>query len=327
MPAVTPVDPSVLPGARGVRTGAPRPVQSIVTAHQTFEGGGFPVHRPFPQPGADIGATDPFLMLDEMGPIQYGPGEAMGAPDHPHRGFETVTYLLRRRDGTPRLDRRRRVAPRRRHAVDDRRRRASCTPRMPTAAMLRDGGLMHGLQLWVNLPRADKLTPPRYQDLSGDKLTLARSVDGTRLLRLVAGELGGQSGPGSTHTPIVYAHATIEASGQARARVAGRLQRARLRVARAGAGRRRRAHRRRAPARGARPRRRHASSIEADEDCRRVAARRSSAARAGCLVRPVRDEHEAGDPRLARPVRERPARLDPRPGPAGAGPAEVRPRT
>jgi redox-sensitive bicupin YhaK (pirin superfamily) len=84
----------------------------------------------------------------------------------------------------------------------------------PTAEMLRDGGLMHGVQLWVNLPRADKLTPPRYQDLGGGKLTLARSSDGRALLRLIAGELGGQTGPGSTHTPIVYAHATIEAGGR-----------------------------------------------------------------------------------------------------------------
>ena len=100
------------------------PVQSIVTAQESFEGAGFPVHRPFPQPGAELTATDPFLMLDEMGPIHYGPGEAVGAPDHPHRGFETVTYLFDGGDGTPRLDRRRWGAARRRHAMDDRGRRA-----------------------------------------------------------------------------------------------------------------------------------------------------------------------------------------------------------
>jgi redox-sensitive bicupin YhaK (pirin superfamily) len=93
MPAITPVDPSVLPVIEEAE-GAPRAVRSIVTAQASFEGAGFPVHRPFPQPGADLGATDPFLMLDEMGPIAYGPGEAKGAPDHPHRGFETVTYLF-----------------------------------------------------------------------------------------------------------------------------------------------------------------------------------------------------------------------------------------
>ncbi len=211
MPAITPVDPSVLPVIEESEA-APRPVQSIVTAQASFEGAGFPVHRPFPQPGADLGATDPFLMLDEMGPIRYGPGEAVGAPDHPHRGFETVTYLLdgemEHRDSTGGGGLLR--------GGDTQWMTAGAGlvhSEEPTEAMLRDGGLMHGVQLWVNLPRADKLTPPRYQDLSGDKIALARSADGKTLLRLVAGELGGQAGPGTTHTPIVYAHATIDAGG------------------------------------------------------------------------------------------------------------------
>jgi quercetin 2,3-dioxygenase len=212
MPAVTPVDPSVLPVIEESE-GAPRPVQSIVTAQASFEGAGFPVHRPFPQPGADLGATDPFLMLDEMGPIQYGPGEAKGAPDHPHRGFETVTYLfdgeMEHRDSTGGGGLLRGGDTQWMTAGS-----GLVHSETPTEEMLRDGGLMHGFQLWVNLPRADKLAPPRYQDLSGAKLTLARSADGRSLLRLIAGELGGQTGPGSTHTPIVYAHATIEAGGQ-----------------------------------------------------------------------------------------------------------------
>jgi redox-sensitive bicupin YhaK (pirin superfamily) len=84
----------------------------------------------------------------------------------------------------------------------------------PTAEMLRDGGLMHGFQLWVNLPRTDKLAPPRYQDLTGDRLTLLRTPDGRGVVRLVAGELGGHHGPGNTHTPIVYAHATLPAGSR-----------------------------------------------------------------------------------------------------------------
>jgi hypothetical protein len=212
MPAITPVDRSALPVIQEV-DGSPRAVQSIVVAQETFEGGGFPVHRPFPQPGADLGATDPFLMLDEMGPIQYGPGEAKGAPDHPHRGFETVTYLF---DGE---------MEHRDSSGGGGLLRGGDTQWMtagaglvhseePTEAMLRDGGLMHGVQLWVNLPRSDKLTPPAYQDLNGDTLTIARNADGKGLVRLVAGELGGLTGPGSTHTPIVYAHVTIEAGGK-----------------------------------------------------------------------------------------------------------------
>src|SRR5947199_6760084 len=93
MPAVTPENVLDLP-VLIESEGSPRPLQSILSAQRTLEGGGFPVYRPFPQPGADTGATDPFLMLDEMGPVVYAPGEAKGAPDHPHRGFETVTYLL-----------------------------------------------------------------------------------------------------------------------------------------------------------------------------------------------------------------------------------------
>jgi redox-sensitive bicupin YhaK (pirin superfamily) len=212
MPAITPTDPSVLPVLEESHE-EPRPIRAIVTSQETFEGGGFPVHRPFPQAGADLGATDPFLMLDEMGPIHYGPGEAKGAPDHPHRGFETVTYVfdgeMEHRDSTGGGGLLR--------GGDTQWMTAGAGlvhSEEPTEAMLRDGGLMHGTQLWVNLPRADKLTRPRYQNLSGDKLTLARSADGRAVLRLIAGELGGQSGPGSTHTPIVYAHATIEAGGQ-----------------------------------------------------------------------------------------------------------------
>jgi redox-sensitive bicupin YhaK (pirin superfamily) len=212
MPAVTPADASVLPVLEE-HQGPARPVAAIVTAQQSFEGAGFPVHRPFPQPGADLGATDPFLMLDEMGPVHYGPGEAKGAPDHPHRGFETVTYLfdgaMEHRDSTGGGGLLR--------GGDTQWMTAGAGlvhSEMPTAEMLRDGGLMHGIQLWVNLPRADKLIPPRYQDLHGDELTLARTADGRALVRLVAGALGGLVGPGSTHTPIVYAHATVEAGGR-----------------------------------------------------------------------------------------------------------------
>ena len=71
---------------------AGRPVKHIVHSHKQAEGGGFIVRRPFPTP--NVSHVDPFLLLDEMGPADYAPGEAVGAPDHPHRGFETVTYML-----------------------------------------------------------------------------------------------------------------------------------------------------------------------------------------------------------------------------------------
>jgi len=158
MPALTASDLEVLPKLTDA-AGTPRPVQAIVTAVQSFEGGGFPVNRPFPQPSADVADTDPFLMLDEMGPIEYAPGAAVGAPDHPHRGFETVTYLF---DGE---------MEHRDSSGGGGLLRGGDTQWMtagaglvhsetPTATMLRDGGRMHGTQLWVNLPKADKRTPP-----------------------------------------------------------------------------------------------------------------------------------------------------------------------
>jgi redox-sensitive bicupin YhaK (pirin superfamily) len=211
MPAVTPESITDLP-ALADADGSRRRPQAIVTAQHSFEGAGFPVFRPFPQPGADVNAADPFLMLDEMGPIDYGPGEAVGAPDHPHRGFETVTYLfdgeMEHRDSTGGGGLLR--------GGDTQWMTAGAGlvhSETPTAAMLRDGGLMHGIQLWVNLPRSDKLADPQYQDLTGDKLTLVRTADGRGLVRIVAGTFGGFDGPGSTHTPILYAHTTLEAGG------------------------------------------------------------------------------------------------------------------
>jgi redox-sensitive bicupin YhaK (pirin superfamily) len=212
MPARTPADLAVLPTLVAAE-GPPRSVKAVVSAHQSFEGGGFPVNRPFPQPGADITDTDPFLMLDEMGPIEYGPGEAVGAPDHPHRGFETVTYLfdgeMEHRDSTGGGGLLR--------GGDTQWMTAGAGlvhSETPTATMLRDGGRMHGTQLWVNLPKSDKRATPKYQDLSGDKLTFVRTADGLGLVRIIAGALGGFEGPGATHTPIIYAHASLEAGAQ-----------------------------------------------------------------------------------------------------------------
>ncbi|HVJ98911.1 MAG TPA: pirin family protein, partial [Acidimicrobiia bacterium] len=209
MPALTPPDLDVLPVLDDAG-GSPRPVRAVVTAQQSFEGGGFPVNRPFPQPNADLAETDPFLMLDEMGPIEYGPGEAVGAPDHPHRGFETVTYLfdgeMEHHDSTGGGGLLR--------GGDTQWMTAGAGlvhSETPTDAMLRDGGRMHGTQLWVNLPKSDKRAAPKYQDLNGEKLTFVRTADGRGLVRIIAGEVGGFAGPGSTHTPIVYAHASLEA--------------------------------------------------------------------------------------------------------------------
>ena len=207
MPAVTPTETQALPVVSDA-SGAVRPVEHVATAGSSFEGAGFPVRRPFP--GAlDSSVTDPFLMLDQMGPVVYAPNKALGAPDHPHRGFETVTYLIdgemEHRDsyGGGGVIR----------GGDTQWMTAGAGlvhSEMPTEKMMREGGLLHGVQLWVNLPRADKRAEPRYQDLSGDELALLRNDDGTALVRLIAGDLSGVEGPGNTHTPIVLAHATLQ---------------------------------------------------------------------------------------------------------------------
>ena len=208
MPAITVENPLTLP-----RLGAPapgavaRPVARVVPAHHTIEGAGFEVWRPFPG-GIDAHVADPFFLLDQLGPIDYAPGRAVGAPWHPHRGFETVTYVI---DGV--------VAHHDSNGGggiigegDTQWMTAGSGilhDEVPTEEFVRAGGRMHGVQLWVNLPAALKFTPPRYQAITSGELTLLSSRDGGALVRLIAGSLDGHDGPGSTHTPITYAHASV----------------------------------------------------------------------------------------------------------------------
>jgi len=183
-----------------------RPVRGVVDATVTLEGEGFQVRRPFP--GIDPALTDPFLLLDHLGAVEYSPGEAKGAPDHPHRGFETVTYVMdgaiEHRDSTGGGG-----------VISDGATQWMTAgagivhSEMPTHELLLRGGLFHGTQLWVNLPATKKWSPPRYQDINGRDVRLLASHDGASLVRLIAGDLAGHAGPGLTHTPIVYAHASV----------------------------------------------------------------------------------------------------------------------
>ena len=129
MPAVIVEDITVLPRIPepDPAVARQRPVRSITTAPRGFEGEGFPVRRAFA--GVDLADLDPFIHLDQMGEVDYAPGEPKGTPWHPHRGFETVTYMIDGVVRARRLERRRRGHHQRRHPVDDRRRRASCTSR------------------------------------------------------------------------------------------------------------------------------------------------------------------------------------------------------
>lgn len=192
---------------RGTRT-----VAGVVNSIETFEGAGFLVRRPFPQ--ASFSDFDPFLLLDEMGPMDLGPGQAKGAPDHPHRGFETVTYML-----SGEMEHK-----------DSQGRAGRLTPgdvqwmtagagvihsEMPSAEFTRAGGRMHGFQLWVNLPKRDKLMKPRYQEIPGAQIPKATSPDGLVSMSVIAGEAMGQQAVIETRTPIIYLHYSIMPGGVA----------------------------------------------------------------------------------------------------------------
>ncbi len=208
MPAVTVPDITVLP-----RIPVPDPlvarqraVTRLTTAPKGYEGEGFPVRRAFA--GATLAEIDPFVHMDQMGEVEYAPGEAKGTPWHPHRGFETVTYIM---DGT--------------FVHQDSNGGGGIITNgdtqwmtagagilhieRPPEELIVSGGLFHGIQLWVNLPSTQKWAAPRYQDIRAREVALLSSSDGGALVRVIAGELAGHEGPGITHTPMTYAHATV----------------------------------------------------------------------------------------------------------------------
>lgn len=202
-----------MPTVKNQETTGTRTVAGVVNSIETFEGAGFLVRRPFPQ--ASFSDFDPFLLLDEMGPMELGPGQAKGAPDHPHRGFETVTYML---------------SGEMQHK-DSRGHAGRLTPgdvqwmtagagvvhsEMPSAEFTRTGGRMHGFQLWVNLPKRDKMMKPRYQEIPGSQIPKATSADGSVSVGVIAGEAMGRKAVIETRTPIIYLHYSIKPGGVAR---------------------------------------------------------------------------------------------------------------
>ncbi len=187
-----------------------RAVATVIRAEQTLEGGGFPVRRPFPT--RQLRELDPFLLLDEMGPVEWPPGEALGAPDHPHRGFETVTYLL---------------AGKMQHR-DSQGHAGLLGPgdvqwmtagagvvhsELPEPDFKQRGGVLHGVQLWVNLPARDKMMKPRYQDIPTAQIPEAVTDDGLVRVRVIAGEALGHTAVIDTRIPIQYLHYTLQAGG------------------------------------------------------------------------------------------------------------------
>ena len=180
-----------------------RTVRELITAHHQREGGGFVVRRPFPTDGLD--QVDPFLLLDEMGPVHYGPGEAVGAPDHPHRGFETITYILEGEiEHKDSAGHRGVIAP---GGVQWMTAGSGVVhSEMPTARLLEQGGRMHGFQIWLNLPSALKMSPPRYQERTAEQIPTASSPDGLAEVTVIAGDALGVQASISTHLPIHYHH-------------------------------------------------------------------------------------------------------------------------
>lgn len=184
-----------------------RDVVRIATAHRQREGAGFIVRRPFP--GFELDMVDPFLLLDEMGPADYGPGEAVGAPDHPHRGFETVTYML---EGA--FEHEDSAGYRGRIEAGDVQWMTAGAgivhSEMPAREIREKGGRVHGFQLWVNLPARLKMTRPRYQEVPSSRIPTAQSEDGRARVRVIAGEALGAGAVIDTHIPIVYQDWTLD---------------------------------------------------------------------------------------------------------------------
>lgn len=195
-----------------INTGEIRSVEGVVNSIETLEGGGFLVRRPFPK--ASFSDFDPFLLLDEMGPMEVAPGEAKGAPDHPHRGFETVTYLLS--GEMEHKDSRGHAGRLKPGDVQWMTAGAGVVhAEMPTENFMRSGGRMHGFQLWVNLPQRDKMMKPRYQEIPSSKIPKATSKDGLVTVSVIAGEAMGEKSVIETRTPIIYLHYRIQPGGKA----------------------------------------------------------------------------------------------------------------
>jgi len=215
MPAVTVQDMLLLPRITepDLAVSRDRKVLAVTTAPSAYEGEGFPVRRAFA--GVELRALDPFIHMDQMGEVDYAPGEPKGTSWHPHRGFETVTYLI---DGTFRHqdsngggglitngDTQWMTAGGGILHIEE-----------PPEDLVVSGGLFHGFQLWVNLPARLKMTPPRYQDIRAGQVALLSSADGGALIRVITGAVDGHSGPGVTHTPITLLHVTVEPGAEIR---------------------------------------------------------------------------------------------------------------
>ena len=204
MPAVT-ADTMTLPRLSAV-VGRARGVKSVTQGPKAYEGDGFPVTRAFA--GVPYADLDPFVHMDQMGEVEYAPMEPRGTSWHPHRGFETFTYMV---DGTfQHQDNHGGGGTIENGATQYMTAGAGILHiETPPAELVMSGGVFHGIQLWINLPGSKKMIQPAYQNLEGRDVTLLASQDGAGLIRVLAGEIDGHSGPGKSQTPMSIAHVTL----------------------------------------------------------------------------------------------------------------------
>jgi redox-sensitive bicupin YhaK (pirin superfamily) len=182
-----------------------RTVRRIVKSIEAHEGAGFVVHRPFP--AQDICQIDPFLLIDELGPTRYAPGKAISAPDHPHRGFETITYILE--GGVFHEDSGGASTELLKGDVQWMTAgRGVVHSELPLESLVKNGGLFHGVQIWVNLPKKKKMIEPSYQDIRAQQIPTLRPADGVAI-KLFSGNLLGKEGPAKNQLPILFTHLTL----------------------------------------------------------------------------------------------------------------------
>ncbi len=188
-----------------------RSIKLVIKSNETPEGDGFVVHRSFPS--RSIRNLDPFLLLDEMGPLDLLPYESKGFPEHPHRGFVTVTYMLEGRF----------------EHKDSQGNSGKLGPgdvqwmtagsglvhsEMPEKEFSKTGGRLHGFQLWINLRKTDKWIKPDYQDVPSTRIPQVSTPDGKVSARVIAGNYLDAKAVINTLTPILYLHFTLQPGGQ-----------------------------------------------------------------------------------------------------------------
>ena len=188
-----------------------RSVLKIIKSETTQDGEGVTLNRSFPN--SYISEFDPFLLLDEMGPMDIKSGKQKGFPDHPHRGFETVTYLLEGRFEHKDSQGHAGII----NSGDVQWMTAGSGvihSEMPEKEFSKNGGKLHGFQLWVNLPKSSKMMKPRYQEIPQSKIPTGTTKDDNITVKVIAGESLGAKAIINTVTPIMYLHFKLEPSAR-----------------------------------------------------------------------------------------------------------------